>query len=306
MSSRVARFPDAPRLIDETAGCAYCPNLCLHACPVATAEGSTAASPWGLMSLVRALANGEVVPSRDVAASLLACTGCGACTDACVNEQPVAPVLRAAREALFGLAGAALELPEPAIEASDDQLLPIGVSGAAILALGDTARFRRSAEAAARRWASRSELVFESAEDLDCVLEAFPRVGVRVERPARLARAGEGGPKAKVEPGAVVAWFEPCTVSRSTHFDRQALRAGAEAALGVPLVSLRWQGKAATCCGAGGAYSAHSPEGAKAAAGRILDEALRVGASVLLTACGGCAQHLEASREGRRIEVRRG
>ena len=38
---------------DALTVCAYCPSLCQHACPVATAEGSRSSTPWALMSLAR-------------------------------------------------------------------------------------------------------------------------------------------------------------------------------------------------------------------------------------------------------------
>lgn len=287
------------RLLDDTAECAFCPNLCLHACPVATAEGSTAAAPWGLMGLARALASGDVSPSQDTARSLMACTGCGACTDACLHERPVARVLRAVREALHEEVGPALQLPEPPVEAAADAVLPAGVSGAALLAAGDTARFTRVAQAAAQRWAAREELIFESAHDLDCVLEAYPRVGVTVKPPAVLAfqrrdLASVGGP---------VAWFESCTVSRSAHLDRHALRAHLESRYGGGVLAMRWQGRSATCCGAGGCYPVSSPDGARVAAERILDEAVRIGATTVVTPCGGCAKHLAGSVGDRPLVV---
>ncbi len=79
-----------PLELDEALGlCTYCPSLCRHACPVATAEGSDTVSPWGLMSLARHVRGARVQVDAEVLATLDACNGCGACTEACLYEVPV-------------------------------------------------------------------------------------------------------------------------------------------------------------------------------------------------------------------------
>lgn len=78
---------------DALALCIYCPSLCRHACPVATAEGSDTTSPWGLMSLAAHVRARRVEPSDEVVATLAACTGCGACTAACLHGAEVAQTL---------------------------------------------------------------------------------------------------------------------------------------------------------------------------------------------------------------------
>lgn len=84
------RAPD----LDQALGlCTYCPSLCRHACPVATAEGSDTVSPWGLMSLARHVREGLLQPDAEVLATLGACNGCGACTQVCLHEVPVAEAL---------------------------------------------------------------------------------------------------------------------------------------------------------------------------------------------------------------------
>lgn len=91
------RTPD----LDQALGlCTFCPSLCRHACPVATAEGSDTVSPWGMMSLARHVRQGAVAPDADVFAALSACNGCGACTEVCLLEVPVAETLVAVRAAL--------------------------------------------------------------------------------------------------------------------------------------------------------------------------------------------------------------
>jgi len=80
--------------LDEALGlCTYCPSLCRHACPVATAEGSDTVSPWGMMSLARHVRAGKVEADADVMRTLRACNGCGACTNACLHENDVMSAL---------------------------------------------------------------------------------------------------------------------------------------------------------------------------------------------------------------------
>lgn len=77
--------------------CAYCPSLCQHACPVATAEGSRTVTPWALMSLVHHVAEGAVRLTDEVAETLYHCTGCRACTEFCNHDNDVERVIMAAR-----------------------------------------------------------------------------------------------------------------------------------------------------------------------------------------------------------------
>ena len=96
----MARRPDlAPldRHAQALALCTYCPSLCRHACPVATAEATDTTSPWGLMSLVEHLRRGRVELDDEIARELYHCVGCRACTDACVHGNDVESVLVAAR-----------------------------------------------------------------------------------------------------------------------------------------------------------------------------------------------------------------
>jgi len=77
--------------------CAFCPDLCLDVCPVSRATGNTAWSPWGKMSLLRALEKGHVVVDDATVGALYECVGCLACTDLCEHSQPVAEALFEAR-----------------------------------------------------------------------------------------------------------------------------------------------------------------------------------------------------------------
>jgi hypothetical protein len=83
----------------ETTPCAYCPRLCRHACPVATATGAESAVTATIFAILHAHRDGrEDEETARGAASL--CLGCGACTAACVPAVPVAARLRAWRGAL--------------------------------------------------------------------------------------------------------------------------------------------------------------------------------------------------------------
>jgi fumarate reductase (CoM/CoB) subunit B len=77
--------------------CLYCPSLCRHACPVATARGDDTTSPWGLMSLAAHLAAERLPPDASAAAALATCVNCGACSTACKYENPVGEALVQAR-----------------------------------------------------------------------------------------------------------------------------------------------------------------------------------------------------------------
>jgi fumarate reductase (CoM/CoB) subunit B len=77
--------------------CLYCPSLCRHACPVATARGDDTRSPWGLMSLASHLEAGRVAPDASIAEALTGCVNCGACSAACAYDNPVGEALVQAR-----------------------------------------------------------------------------------------------------------------------------------------------------------------------------------------------------------------
>ena len=83
----------------ETTPCAFCPRLCRHACPVATATGMESAVPATIFAVLHGHRAGfEDADAARGAASL--CLGCGACTTACVPGVPVAERIRAWRGAL--------------------------------------------------------------------------------------------------------------------------------------------------------------------------------------------------------------
>lgn len=71
--------------------CTYCPRLCSHTCPVSITSGRESLTPQSKMSYLAARAAGLVpFSAQDVDAGqvlpIYACTGCGACTTACLHH----------------------------------------------------------------------------------------------------------------------------------------------------------------------------------------------------------------------------
>jgi Fe-S oxidoreductase len=294
--------PVARELIAATDLCTFCPNLCLHACPVATAESSTTVAPWAKMLLARWLSTGEARLTLEAAATLQHCTNCGACMDACVHHVPVGATLRTAVTAIAAIGMKPVAPTDPPVESDDGTPLPDGVSGAALLAAGHVDRFRAVATAAAGRWRSRATLVFASLSDYGCVADDYPAHGITVTASLQVeAASGMASPPIDGPAG----WFEPCSLARSERLDRRSVKAAAEVWAGRPLTSLRWEGATATCCGAGGSYALAAPEGAREAARRILQNAIDRGLSTLVVPCSGCAAHFQRSSDGLPIVIRR-
>lgn len=66
--------------------CTYCPKLCRQACPVALVEGRETVTPQTLMASLRLLKMGQVDDAARTAQELFSCTGCLACTTACLHR----------------------------------------------------------------------------------------------------------------------------------------------------------------------------------------------------------------------------
>jgi len=79
--------------------CVYCPKLCRSACPVSNAEPRETIIPWGKMSTAYFVARGTAPLDASFAAPAWACTGCGACSEACDHRNDVAGTLLDARAA---------------------------------------------------------------------------------------------------------------------------------------------------------------------------------------------------------------
>ncbi len=286
----------APRdLLQATTTCAYCPTLCLHACPVSTAEASSTVSPHGKMMTARALASGALpLTDRHAVGVLSRCTSCGACQVACRHAIDVSGTLHAARTWAATGGHAAVDPISVAvpIEAETARVLPPGASGVWLHDAGHAAAFAVVAKRNATRWGRRPELVFASVEDLIAVETLYPTVGATLRVPQRL-EVDEALPPLPAT--GQVAYLEPCALSRRRPEHAAELRRRLAAVLGDRLVVLSRPDGEPLCCGAGGGYAEASPAGAKRAGARILELARDRGAAAVITTCGGCRAHLAAA-----------
>ena len=66
--------------------CSFCPNLCLHACPVSNGERRNSVSPWSKMSIARWVREGIAPLRPEVAGIFYKCTGCLGCQSACLHN----------------------------------------------------------------------------------------------------------------------------------------------------------------------------------------------------------------------------
>jgi len=98
--------------------CTFCPRLCSHTCPVSLTSGRETLTPQAKMSRFGALRDGPAIPPGSATAAvepLYGCTGCGACTTACLHGvEPANALMRGRAEAQRAFAGhpALLDLPE--------------------------------------------------------------------------------------------------------------------------------------------------------------------------------------------------
>jgi Fe-S oxidoreductase len=278
----------------------------MHACPVSTVESNDTVTPWGKMSMARWLAEGKVKGAFEHTDVLYKCTSCGACQAACVHEVDVSGTLQMAKEAaaVSGIVRYAPGLFTPNVEDDDDVVLPAGVSGARLFAAGYTEMFLSIARANARRWSTRSELLFASSEDLRTVAEVYPAHDIQVRPPIRLAsEAASARPARDGDLGPRVAYHEACHLLRMEGNGSELVRQLAQKRAEGALIELQWRGETATCCGASGGFAETSPLSAKAAALRILGDAVERGAERLVTGCQGCADHMAQYADEVGIEV---
>ncbi len=77
--------------------CAFCPSLCRFSCPVEEVAGRETASPRFMVSLGGNLKVGALHWTPSLAQAVTACDGCGACSEVCEHDVPVASLLREAR-----------------------------------------------------------------------------------------------------------------------------------------------------------------------------------------------------------------
>jgi fumarate reductase (CoM/CoB) subunit B len=77
--------------------CSYCPKMCRHACPVATASGRETFIPQAKMDRLNWLRRGRTPWTSESATPLWACTGCRHCTTYCDHGNEPGLVLFAGR-----------------------------------------------------------------------------------------------------------------------------------------------------------------------------------------------------------------
>ena len=284
-------------LREHTTLCAYCPNLCLHACPASAASGSQAHSPWAKVSMVRWLGTDTGKRSdaleditKETTEVLSQCTDCGACSRACRHEVDVSHILQQARQTLIdsGQAAYAADMFAPPAPNSDEEPQPSGVSGHRLLAAGYTAEFQSWARQIAHAVPQR--LVVTSLEDFRCITQSWPAYGVRYSGAVEIIRCEP----TRKEKGDNPVWLKPCHLRKDGAIF-EGLQSSAEATAQC-MQSIQAEDDPGICCGAGGVYPVVSAAYADRAAWRVFDRANAVGASSVITACGGCAAHLNQAR----------
>ena len=77
--------------------CTFCPKMCRHACPVATASGREPHTPQHKMDVLNQLRLGRAAWTAEATESLWACTGCRHCTMYCEHDNEPGLVLLAGR-----------------------------------------------------------------------------------------------------------------------------------------------------------------------------------------------------------------
>jgi len=84
---------------EEVAKCTRC-GFCLPNCPTYAVQRTEASTPRGRNALTRAVIEGQLEPSAEIAASIFSCFGCGACTQACFPAVKTRDLVTADRELL--------------------------------------------------------------------------------------------------------------------------------------------------------------------------------------------------------------
>jgi len=135
--------PSAPGTSDTaTTLCTFCPNLCRQKCPVSTAEPRETLIPRAKMATLGRLRSGALALRTESTAALLACTGCGACTEACRHHVEPARHLFAGR-ALAASSGAR----PPALEGLTERVRVLGARASSAMRAGvGPARVRSSGQ----------------------------------------------------------------------------------------------------------------------------------------------------------------
>ena len=91
--------------------CTFCPRLCSHTCPVSLVSGRETLTPQAKMAGLGLLQKSADGHAAEHAAPLYGCTGCGACTTACLHHvEPGSVLLRGRTLAVHG------DAADPALE----------------------------------------------------------------------------------------------------------------------------------------------------------------------------------------------
>lgn len=294
----------------ELETCVYCPKLCRSACPVSNAEPRETLIPWGKMSTAYFAARGDVPLEEPFAEPAWACTGCGACKQACDHKNEVAGTLLDARDAFMqnGLGPAAAKrvlaefqsvqstttgrallvgclydrkLPEVAKSAHSvaEKLfgdLPIerACCGLPLRYAGDKKRFEEHGKQFAGR-----EIV---AVDPGCALalrHAGARVTLLVEHAAeRVSELREG------DGARALRWHDPCKLGRGLGI-YDAPRTVLTRVLGRAPLEFPMHRERAECSGGGGLVPLTMPETSRAIAKHRIAENEAAGGGEIVTAC---------------------
>lgn len=101
--------PAAGALATATDLCTFCPRLCSQACPVSLVSAREALTPQAKMASLGLLARtADEARAAELAPPLYGCTGCGACTTACLHQiEPGSVLMRGRALAVRSEAGAA-------------------------------------------------------------------------------------------------------------------------------------------------------------------------------------------------------
>jgi len=84
-----------PDLSTSLTLCSLCPKLCSHVCPVYRASGRETLTPQFKMSSLLNLRRPEATATEVEALPIYGCTGCGACTTACLHKiEPAQHLIR--------------------------------------------------------------------------------------------------------------------------------------------------------------------------------------------------------------------
>jgi Fe-S oxidoreductase len=307
----------------ELETCGYCPKLCREACPVSEAESSEALTPWGKMTLTWYEARGDLSADRDLARLAWGCSGCLACRERCLHENPVVPTLEEAR----GVAhrrGLAPKGSERALESfaslrarvraqgayPNAQARAVIVPGCGYVEQGGRERedARRVAEALAgpvveaegccglvarlagdeeRARIEREALLAEVSGRELLVADAGCALELRVHGAVTLAELG-----AKrldrlgrdPEVPTAVRYHDPCRLARGLGVEDEPRRILSKA-LGAPPGEFEERRSGVRCSGAGGLLPFAFPRAARSIARGRIREHERLGGGTIVTAC---------------------